>query len=406
MNWAYSPFEIPEDVYTAWDCREKGGDAEKRWLQRLSEYRDNHPKLCLELERVIQRQLPENWANEMSMLAQDFQSEAKTFASRNASGEVIARLANLLPELTGGSADLSGSNCTIWNDAKPMTEECADANYIYYGVREFGMTAISNGIALHGGLRPFSGTFLIFMEYARNAARMAALLGVPNILVYSHDSIGQGEDGPTHQPVEQLANLRGTPNMEVWRPCDGVETVFAWQRAIENNAGPTALVLSRQSLKTIERSDEQIKFIARGAYVLFDSDDTPQNILIATGSEVALALEAAQKLAQDGTSIRVVSMPSAEVFERQDKNYKESVLPSANRKRIAVEAGHVDYWRKWVGLDGEVIGMKSFGARVLVTEVDPICALQASMEGYEVVTMEEAAPQGDIFVTALSLIHI
>jgi transketolase len=268
----------------------------------------------------------------------------------------------MLPELLGGSADLSGSNCTDWPDARPMAADNPDASYIYYGVREFGMTAIGNGIALHGGLRPFSGTFLIFMEYARNAARMAALMGVPNILVYTHDSIGQGEDGPTHQPVEQLANLRGTPNMVVWRPADAVETVFGWKQAIENQSGPTALVFSRQGLPTLERTEEQFANIARGAYVIYETDDNPDNIIIATGSEVSLAMEAAEKLAEDNVSVRVVSMPCVEVFESQDASYQESVLPAANRQRLAIEAAHVDYWRKWVGLDGDVIGMESFGA--------------------------------------------
>ena len=362
LGWDHPPFEIPADIYAAWDCRQKGAEAENAWLQRLEEYRSTCSELGAELERIMERQLPESWSDDMMQLAQDFQSEARTMASRNASGEVIAKVAGLLPELTGGSADLSGSNCTIWPEARGMTADEADANYIYYGVREFGMTAICNGMALHGGLRPFSGTFLIFMEYARNAVRMAALMGVPNILVYSHDSIGQGEDGPTHQPVEQLANLRGTPNMQVWRPCDGVETVFAWQSAIENNAGPTALVFSRQGLGTLERNEAQLASIARGAYVLFESDDEPENIMIATGSEVALALGAARVLVGDGISVRVVSMPSAEVFESQDERYRGSVLPSATRRRVAVEAGHVDYWRKWVGLDGDVIGMTSFGA--------------------------------------------
>ncbi len=362
LGWPYPPFEIPEDVYSVWDCRKKGSEAEIVWQKLLSEYHSKFPALAAEFERVIDRNLPASWDDEMIQLARQFQKEARTMATRNASGEVIAKVSELLPELTGGSADLSGSNCTIWPEARPMGPNQADANYIYYGVREFGMTAIGNGMALHGGLRPFSGTFLIFMEYARNAARMAALMGVPNILVYSHDSIGQGEDGPTHQPVEQLANLRGTPNMRVWRPCDAVETVFAWRSALENLDGPTALVLSRQGLPTIDRSEGQLLNIARGAYVLFESDSQPDTILIATGSEVSVAMAAARSLVSDGLSVRVVSMPSVEIFEAQEESYREAILPSATRQRIAVEAGHVDYWRKWVGLDGHVIGMKSFGA--------------------------------------------
>lgn len=298
----------------------------------------------------------------MMKLAKDMQSDDRTVASRNASGEVIAHMATLLPELMGGSADLSGSNCTSWSDMTAMTSDHGDANYIYYGVREFGMTALTNGMALHGGLRPFSGTFLIFMEYARNAARMSALMGIPNILVYTHDSIGQGEDGPTHQPVEQLANLRGTPNMTLWRPADTVETVFAWKCAIEKEGGPTSLVFSRQGLPTLERTDEQFNNIAKGGYVLFESGDLPELILIATGSEVGLALESAKSLADSGTNVRVVSMPCVDVFESQDEAYRESVLPSGVRTRLAIEAGHVDYWRKFVGLDGDVVGMTSFGA--------------------------------------------
>jgi transketolase len=243
-----------------------------------------------------------------------------------------------------------------------MAKDSPDANYINYGVREFGMTAIGNGMVLHGGLRPFSGTFLIFMEYARNAVRMSALMGISNILVYTHDSIGQGEDGPTHQPVEQLANLRGTPNMTVWRPCDTVETVYAWKHAIENNDGPTSLVFSRQGLPTQDRTEEQFVNVSRGAYVLFETDENPENILIATGSEVSLALESAKELEAEGVSVRVVSMPCVEVFEQQEASYQEQVLPNATRKRVAVEAAHVDYWRKWVGLDGAVVGMKGFGA--------------------------------------------
>ncbi len=361
LGWQEEPFEVPEDVYSAWDCRQRGADSENEWRQRFAEYQDAYPEAAAELERVQARGLPENWSETMDQLLREMQAEDRTIASRNASGEVIARIAALLPEMIGGSADLSGSNCTHWPEAVALSNETSDANYIYYGVREFGMTAITNGIALHGGLRPFSGTFLIFMEYARNAARMAALMGVPNIFVYTHDSIGQGEDGPTHQPVEQLANLRGTPNMEVWRPCDTVETVAAWRSAIERNCGPTALVFSRQGIPNIARTEEQLSNISRGAYVIVESED-PDAILIATGSEVSLAISAAEKLSEEGTAVRVVSMPSVEVFEAQDESYRESVLPSAQRKRVAIEASHVDYWRKWVGLDGKVIGMTSFGA--------------------------------------------
>lgn len=362
LGWTAAPFEIPEDVYEAWDCRQKGADSENIWRQMLAEYASAHPVLAAELERVEAKALPAGWDEAMESLARETQAADRTLASRNASGEVIAKLAAMLPELTGGSADLSGSNCTVWPEARNMSSDEPDANYISYGVREFGMTAIGNGMALHGGLRPFSGTFLIFMEYARNAARMAALMGVPNILVYTHDSIGQGEDGPTHQPIEQLANLRGTPNMQVWRPADAVETVYGWKSAIENRGGPTALVFSRQGLATQARTEAQIASISKGAYILFETDDNPENIIIATGSEVGLAMESARQLAGEGISIRVVSMPSSDVFEAQDEGYRESVLPSGNRKRLAIEAGHVDYWRKWVGLDGDVVGMTTFGA--------------------------------------------
>lgn len=362
LGWTDAPFEIPEDVYAAWDCRQKGADTESGWRQRFAEYKDSHADLAFELERTMSRALPNNWYQTMEAMAKDMQGDDRTVASRNASGEVIAKIAAILPELVGGSADLSGSNCTNWPDVRPMAKDNPDANYVNYGVREFGMTAIGNGIVLHGGLRPFSGTFLIFMEYARNAVRMSALMGIPNILVYTHDSIGQGEDGPTHQPVEQLANLRGTPNMTVWRPCDTVETVYAWKHAIENDDGPTALVFSRQGLPTQDRTEEQFDNVSRGAYVLFETHENPENILIATGSEVSLAVESAKVLGAQGVSVRVVSMPCVEVFEQQDASYQEQVLPNAIRKRVALEAAHVDYWRKWVGLDGAVVGMESFGA--------------------------------------------
>ncbi len=362
LGWDAAPFEIPEDVYAAWDCRQKGADLENAWRQRFAEYQSSHPALAVELERALSGGLPDGWAVSMQQLAVDMQAQDRTVASRNASAEVIAHMARQLPELLGGSADLTGSNLTNWPDMTPMSADTGDANYIYYGVREFGMTAITNGIALHGGLRPFSGTFLIFMEYARNAARMSALMGIPNILVYTHDSIGQGEDGPTHQPIEQLANLRGTPNMTVWRPADAVETVFAWQSAIEKSSGPTSLVFSRQGLPTLARTDAQLADIAKGGYIIYESGGSPALILIATGSEVGLALEAAKVLAENGTAVRVVSMPSVEVFEQQSETYRESVLPSDVRARLAIEAGHVDYWRKFVGLDGAVVGMTSFGA--------------------------------------------
>jgi transketolase len=285
---------------------------------------------------------------------------AATLATRQASANTIAKIAEVLPELVGGSADLSGSNNTNWPDMTVVDATKNGGNYVHYGVREFGMTAIANGLALHGGIIPFTGTFLIFMEYARNAVRMSALMGIRNIHVYTHDSIGQGEDGPTHQPVEQLANLRGTPNMSVLRPGDAVETVVAWRNAIERTKGPTALVFSRQGLPHVERTEEQLANIGRGAYVI---KDVPKEkvILIATGSELSLALAAAKELDAQGIPTRVVSMPSADKFELQDTAYRQSVLPAAQRCRVAIEAAHPDYWRKWVGLDGEVVGLASFG---------------------------------------------
>ncbi len=367
LDWSDAPFEIPTDVYAAWDCCGKGAAREDEWRRRYADYAKAKPELATELERALSGELPAIWESELNALLAEMQANNRTLASRNASGEMIAKLAQLLPDLVGGSADLSGSNCTHWAEARTLSRDVSDANYIYYGVREFGMTAITNGIALHGGLRPFCGTFLIFMEYARNATRMAALMGVESIFVYSHDSIGQGEDGPTHQPIEQLANLRGTPNMSVWRPCDSVETVVAWKAAIEKKGGPTALVLSRQGLPNLPREAEQLANIARGAYVLYDSSDmsndaAPEVILLATGSEVSLALASAQKLAtDDGLVVRVVSMPCVETFEAQEPTYRDRVLPDSVRKRVAIEASHVDYWRKWVGLDGRVIGMHSFG---------------------------------------------
>lgn len=361
LGWHHEPFEIPQDIYDGWDCRQKGADLENIWRQGFAEYAEAHPDEARELERCLEGELPQNWSQTMDDLLVRTNNAAETTASRTASGNIIGEIAGILPEVIGGSADLSGSNCTIWPEAKALTADDADGNYIYFGVREFGMTAIGNGIALHGGLIPFEGTFLIFMEYARNAARMAALMGVRNILVYSHDSIGQGEDGPTHQPVEQLTNLRGTPNMSVWRPCDTVESVVAWRSAVERVEGPTALVFSRQGLPFQSRDADQLDSIARGGYILREPDEEAKAIIIATGSEVALAIEASEILKAEGIPVRVVSMPSVDRFEAQDEAYRESVLPLSQRKRLAIEAGHPDYWRKFVGLDGKVIGLSTFG---------------------------------------------
>jgi len=361
LGWPHPAFEVPEDVYEAWSCVNKGAAAEANWQQLYSEYVSAYPAEAKEFERAMKGDLPDAWASKMDALLEEAQANEESLASRQSSAKVIAAIAEILPEMVGGSADLSGSNLTNWPEMKAVDSSKNEGNYVYYGVREFGMTAIANGLALHGGLIPFTGTFLIFMEYARNAVRMSALMGIRNIHVYTHDSIGQGEDGPTHQPVEQLANLRGTPNMSVWRPCDGPETVVAWRSAMERAAAPTALVYSRQGLPHMSRGQEQVQNISKGAYILKDSDSAADVILIATGSEVGIAVEAFEALSKQGISTRVVSMPCADVFEAQDASYQEDVLPNAQRNRVAIEAAHPDYWRKWVGLDGAVVGLNSFG---------------------------------------------
>jgi transketolase len=360
LNWTEAPFVIPEVDKAEWDCKEKGAAKENSWRQRFAEYSQKFPDLASEFERRMAGELPDAWSETMDALIQEIVSAGASKASRQASADVIAHMAKVLPEIIGGSADLSGSNNTNWPDMKVVKAGSDEGNYVHYGVREFGMTAMANGMALHGGVLPFTGTFLIFMEYARNAVRMSALMGIQNIHVYTHDSIGQGEDGPTHQPVEQLSNLRGTPNLHTWRPCDTLETAIAWRSAVEYRNGPSALVFSRQALPYLDRTEDQIEQIAKGAYVLRDSD-SPVAILIATGSEVALAVEAYEQLKSDGVNVRVVSMPSTEVFERQDEAYQNSVLPNEIRKRVAIEAAYPDYWRKWVGLDGDVVGLASFG---------------------------------------------
>ena len=361
LDWSHAPFVIPEALKNDWDAHESGTAAEAAWQQTFAAYTEAFPELAQDLTRRMQGELPAIWPEAMANLRRDAQAAGKVLASRQASGEVIAQLSALLPELLGGSADLSGSNNTNWPAAAPITAEDASGNYVYYGVREFGMTAIANGLALHGGLVPFTGTFLMFMEYARNAVRMSALMGLQNIHVYTHDSIGQGEDGPTHQPVEQLTNLRTTPNLQVWRPCDTVETVSAWQAAIERRAGPTALVFSRQNLAHQDRDAEQLNAIDQGGYILFEPALTPVAILIATGSEVEIARQAALTLTAGGQPTRLVSMPCAEVFSVQPDHYQQLVLPKDLRVRVAVEAGHGDYWRKWVGLDGAVVSLDRFG---------------------------------------------
>jgi transketolase len=361
IGWHHPPFVIPDDIYAGWDAKARGAEAEAAWDEAMAAYADAHPELAAELRRRLAGELPANFAAEADAYIARCQEEGASVASRKASQNCLNAYGPLLPELVGGSADLAGSNLTIWGGSKTISADDASGNYIYYGVREFGMAAIMNGIALHGGFINYGATFLIFMEYARNAVRMAALMKQQSIFVFTHDSIGLGEDGPTHQPVEQLTALRSTPNMHTWRPCDTVESAVAWKAAIERRDGPTSLVFSRQGLPHQERSADALGNIARGGYVLRDCDGAPDAVLIATGSEVQLALAAAQQKEGEGKKVRVVSMPSPEVFEQQDAAYRESVLPSDVLARVAVEALHADFWYKYVGLDGRVVGMTTFG---------------------------------------------
>ena len=361
LGWEYEPFHIPEHIYARWNARDRGAELERDWEQAMQAYAEDHPQLARELRRRLAGELPEDFSDRAQAYVHQCQQEGASIASRKASQNCLNAYGPLLPELLGGSADLAGSNLTLWSGSRPVGRDAADGNYIYYGVREFGMAAMMNGIALHGCFINYGATFLIFMEYARNAVRMAALMRQQSIFVWTHDSIGLGEDGPTHQPVEQLTALRVTPNMQTWRPCDTVESAVAWKAAVERRDGPSSLVFSRQGLPHQQRDEEQVAAIARGAYVLADCDVPPEAILIATGSEVQLAVEAAGRLREAGRQVRVVSMPCAEVFEQQDAAYREAVLPSDVLARVAVEAAHADYWYKYVGLDGRVVGMTSFG---------------------------------------------
>ncbi|MDP5459994.1 transketolase [Alishewanella sp. SMS8] len=361
LQWPHAPFDIPADIYADWDAKTTGQQAEAKWQQLFASYQAAHPALAAEFLRRSSGALPANWAEQSQAYIAKLQANPATIATRKASQNALNNFGPLLPEFMGGSADLAGSNLTIWSGSKPLTAKDASGNYVYYGVREFGMSAMMNGIALHGGFVPYGATFLMFMEYARNAVRMAALMKQRVIFVYTHDSIGLGEDGPTHQPVEQLASLRVTPNLMNWRPCDQVESAVAWQQAIERTEGPSSLIFTRQNLVQQTRNAEQLDAIKRGGYVLLDSADTPELIFIATGSEVELAMQAAKQLQADGKAVRVVSMPSTDVFEQQDATYREAVLPKAVTKRVAVEAGITDTWYKYVGLNGAIIGMNSFG---------------------------------------------
>ncbi|MBV4521374.1 transketolase [Pseudomonas sp. SWRI74] len=361
LKWNHGPFEIPADIYAEWDAKEAGRAVEAEWDQRFAAYSAAFPTEANELVRRLSGELPADFSEKASAYIAEVAAKGETIASRKASQNALNAFGPLLPEFLGGSADLAGSNLTLWKGCKGVTAEDASGNYMYYGVREFGMTAIMNGVALHGGLVPYGATFLMFMEYARNAVRMSALMKQRVIHVYTHDSIGLGEDGPTHQPIEQLASLRCTPNLDTWRPADAVESAVAWKNALERKDGPSALIFSRQNLQHQTRDDGQIADISRGGYVLKDCAGEPELILIATGSEVGLAVQAFDKLTEQGRKVRVVSMPCTSVFDAQDAGYKQSVLPLQVSARIAIEAAHADYWYKYVGLEGRVIGMTTYG---------------------------------------------
>ncbi len=361
LGWEHGPFEIPADVYAEWDAKEAGAAKEAAWNAKFDAYATAYPAEAAELKRRLNGELPAQWEEKANAIIADLQANPANIASRKASQNALEAFGAMLPEFLGGSADLAPSNLTMWSGSKSVSAEDSSGNYIHYGVREFGMTAIMNGIALHGGFVPYGATFLMFMEYARNAMRMAALMKVQNIQVYTHDSIGLGEDGPTHQPVEQMASLRLTPNMSTWRPCDQVESAVAWKLAIERKDGPTSLIFSRQNLAQQERSEEQVANIAKGGYILKDCEGKPELILIATGSEVELAVNAAAELTAEGKKVRVVSMPATDAFDKQDAEYREAVLPSDVTARIAVEAGIADFWYKYVGFGGKIIGMTTFG---------------------------------------------
>ncbi|MGL4486096.1 MAG: transketolase [Yersinia sp. (in: enterobacteria)] len=360
LGWKYPAFEIPQDIYAQWDAKEAGKIKEAAWNEKFAVYAKTYPELAAEFKRRVNGELPANWATESQKFIEQLQANPANIASRKASQNALEAFGKVLPEFLGGSADLAPSNLTIWSGSKSLNEDHA-GNYIHYGVREFGMSAIMNGIALHGGFIPYGATFLMFVEYARNAVRMAALMKIRSVFVYTHDSIGLGEDGPTHQPVEQMASLRVTPNMSTWRPCDQVESAVAWQYALARKDGPSALIFSRQNLAQQPRTAEQLANISKGAYILKDCVDQPELIFIATGSEVELAVAAADKLTATGRKVRVVSMPSTDAFDKQDAAYRESVLPSAVSARVAIEAGIADYWYKYVGLNGAVVGMHTFG---------------------------------------------
>ncbi|GGJ05841.1 transketolase [Halopseudomonas pertucinogena] len=361
LGWSHGPFEIPADIYAEWDAREAGARAEQQWNEKFAAYEAEFPELAAEFKRRMAGDLPADFEEKASAYIREVAEKGENIASRKASQNCLNFFGPLLPELLGGSADLAGSNLTLWNGCKPVVEEDASGNYMYYGVREFGMAAIMNGVALHGGLIPYGATFLMFMEYARNAVRMSALMKQRVIYVFTHDSIGLGEDGPTHQPVEQLTSLRTTPNLDTWRPADTVESAVAWKHALQRKDGPSALIFSRQNLPCHIRDNETEAAIARGGYILKDCAGEPELILIATGSEVGLAMQAWERLNEQGRRVRVVSLPCTSVFDQQDAEYRQKVLPLEVGARIAIEAAHADYWYKYVGLDGRIIGMHTYG---------------------------------------------
>lgn len=378
IGWPYAPFEIPSEIKAAWNAQEKGQAMAKVWEEKLAKYSKQYPELAAEFKRRTAGELPANWQDVINAFIQDCQTQGEAIASRKASLNTLNAIGETLPELLGGSADLTGSNLTFAKSSVMIKPNEFAGNYIHYGVREFGMSGIMNGVALHGGFIPYGGTFLVFSDYARNAVRLAALMKQRVIHVYTHDSIGLGEDGPTHQPVEHAASLRLIPNLNVWRPCDTVESAVAWKMAIEQQHGPTALLFSRQSIPHQQRNAEMLANIERGAYILSDCDGTPEAIIIATGSEVGLAMEAQQTLAAEGRQVRVVSMPCTEYFDQQDVTYKEQILPSTVTKRVAVEAGSVDYWYKYVGLQGKIVGLNSFGESAPAKEVYQALGITAS----------------------------
>lgn len=361
LGWEHGPFEIPSEIYAQWDAKQAGKIKEAAWDKKFAAYEAQYPELAAEFKRRVSGELPAQWEEKSSAIIADLQAKPANIASRKASQNALEAFGAMLPEFMGGSADLAPSNLTMWPGSKSLTQEDFSGNYIHYGVREFGMTAIMNGIALHGGFVAYGATFLMFMEYARNAMRMAALMKIQNIQVYTHDSIGLGEDGPTHQPVEQVASLRLTPNMSTWRPCDQVESAVAWKYAIERKDGPTSLIFSRQNLEQQPRDTAQVANIAKGGYILLDCAGKPDIIFIATGSEIELAVASAAKLTAEGKKVRVVSMPATDLFDKQDAAYRESVLPADVTARVAIEAGIADFWYKYVGLNGRIIGMTTFG---------------------------------------------